>query len=194
MARRGKARKQEEGGSPGATVQDAPGGHSGRSSPSEAGQSSSFPSPSQLSEYSQSPDKARQQATRRVLLASARESSQPISAAPVGSFAKMSKARVPASTIRLIHEDPESAGGNSAKPVSTMASAAPARKALSAGSHVDKSVSVATNAEDFSGDDQHTQDADGQEAAPDMHFEVSIRTSCVHAQMIVCGCSFASNC
>ena len=194
MARRGKTRKQEEDGSPGATVQDDAGGHSGRSSPSAAGASSSFPSPSQTSEFSPSPEKARQKSTRRVPVGGARETSQPISAAPLGTFAQMSKARVPASTIRLIHEAPESAGGNSAKPVSTMASAAPARKALSGGSHVDKSASVATNAEDLSGDDQHTQDANGQEAAPDMHFEVNIHTSCVHAQMIVCACSFASNC
>ena len=191
MARSGKTRKQEKDGSPGATVQDAAGGHSGRSSPSAAGASSSFPSPSQISEYSPSPEKARQKSTRRVPVGGARETSQPISAAPLGTFAQMSKARVPASTIRLIHEGSDSTMVNT---MASMASAAPARKALSGGSHVDKSASVATNAEDFSGDDQHTQDADGQEAAPDMHFEVSIRTSCVHAQMIVCACSFASNC
>jgi len=191
MARSGKTRKQEKDGSPGATVQDAAGGHSGRSSPSAAGASSSFPSPSQTSEFSPSPEKARQRSSRRVPAGGARETSQPISAGPLGTFALMSKSRVPASKIRLLDEASDATMVNT---MASKASAAPARKALSGGSHVDKSASVATNAEDFSGDDQHTQDADGQEAAPDMHFEVSIRTSCVHAQMIVCACSFASNC
>ena len=193
MARKDKARKQEEGGSPGATVQDAPGGNSGRSSPSEAGASSSFPSPSQLSEYSQSPDKARQQATRRVPIGSARETSQPISAAPALSFARMSKARAQASTIRLIHEDQETAGGKSAVPAPTIASAAAARKATSARTHLGKTLHVATHAKDLPGDDQQTQDAVGQEAAPDMHFQVRIGTSRVHAVMIVCRCGVTTN-
>ena len=126
-------------------------------------------------------------------LGSARETSQPISAAPAVSFARMSKARAPASTIRLIHEDQETAGGKSAKPVPTMASAAAARKAPSGGSHLGKTVSVATNAEELSGDDQHTQDAVGQEAAPDMHFQVRIGTFRVHAVMIVCRCCVTTN-
>ena len=193
MSRRGKARKQEEGGSPGATVQDAPGGHSGRFSPSEAGPSSSFPSPSQLSEYSPSPDKARQQATRRVPLGSARETSQPISAAPAVTFARMSRGRGQASTIRLIHEDQKTAGGQSAVPAPTIVSAAVARKASLAGSHMGKAVPVATNAKDLPGDDQQTQDAVGQDAAPHMHFQVRIGTSRVHAVKIVCRCCVTKN-
>jgi len=192
MARSGKTRKQEKDGSPGATVQDAAGGHSGRSSPSAAGASSSYPSPSQPSEYESSPEKARQKSRRRGPAGGSREASQPLTAGPLSTFALLSKARGPTNKIRLID------AASDATMVNTMApktSAAPARKAPSGGSHAQKSsASVATNAEDLPGDDQQTQDLEGQEAAPDMHFEVSIRTSCEHAHMIVCACTCTSNC
>ena len=124
---------------------------------------------------------------------SAQESSQPLPAAPAVTFARVSKGRPQASKIRLIHEDQETAGGQSAVPAPTIASAAVARKAVSAGTHLGKAVPVATNAEDLPGDDQQTQDAAGQEAAPDMHFQVRIGTSRVHAVMIVCRCCVTTN-
>jgi len=82
--------------------------------------------------------------------------------------------------------------------VNTMApktSAAPARKVPSGGSHAQKSsASVATNAEDLPGDDQQTQDLAGQEAAPDMRFEVSIRTCRGHAHIFLCVAMHPSVC
>ena len=186
MPKKAKASKPDK------EASDAAGDQSGRSSPSAAGASSSFPSPSQPSEYESSPEKARPKSRRRVAAGGSREASQLITAGPLSTYALMSKGRVPTNKIALIDAASDAAIENT---MALKSSAAPARKAPSGGSHAQKSsASVATNAEDLSGDDQHTQDADGQEAAPDMHFEVSIHTSCVHAQMIVCACSFASNC
>ena len=175
-----------------ATVQDAAGVDSGRSSPSAGVASSSFPSPSQPSEYESSPEKAPREKSRRlVVVGGSREASQPIHAGPLGSFALLSRARGPTNKIPLID------GASDAAKVNTMApnsSAAPARKAPSGASHAQKmSASVATHAEDLPGDDQQTQDLEGQEAAPDMHFEVSIRTSREHAHMILCACTCTSN-
>ena len=136
MPRHGKTRKQDKEASPGATVQDAAGGHSGRSSPSAAGASSSFPSPSQPSEYESSPEKAPRQKSRRLVTAGgSREASQPIHAGPLGSFALLSRARGPTNKIPLID------GASDAAKVNTMApnsSAAPARKAPSGASHAQK--------------------------------------------------------
>ena len=189
-----KVRKQDADGSPGATAQVAAGGHSGRSSPGDAGPSSSLMSPSKLSDGSPSPTKGgRQQATRRMLLASAQESSQPLPAAPAVPFARMSKACPQASKIRLIHEGQETVGAKGAVPAPTYVSAAAARKAASAGTHLGKTVPVSTNDEDVPGDDQQTQDAVGQDAAPDMHFQVRMCTSRVLAVMFVCRCCVTTN-
>ena len=54
--------------------------------------------------------------------------------------------------------------------------AAAARNAASAGTQRGKTVPVPTNAEDMLGDDQQTQDAAGQAAAPHMRFQVRTGT------------------
>ena len=152
---RAKVRKQQVGGSPGATAQVAAGGHSGLSSPSDGGPSSSLMSPSKLSDSSPSPTKGvRQQATRRMLLACAEGSSQPITAAHALTFARMSAGRAPPSKIPLIEEGQESVCGNRAPPAPPNVPAAAARNAASAGTQRGKTVPVPTNAEDMLGDDQ----------------------------------------
>ena len=191
MGRSGKTCKQEKDGSPGATVQDAAGGHSGRSSPSAAGASSSFPSPSQPSEYESSPEKARQKSRRRGPAGGSREASQPIAGGPLSTYALMSKGRVPTNKIALIDAAPDAAIENT---MALKSSAAPARKAPSGASRKQKMpASLDTHAEHVPVDDQQTQDLAGQEAAPDMRFEVSIRTSRGHAHMILCACTCTSN-
>jgi len=190
---RGKTRKHNEGDSPRATFPDAASGHSGRSSPSDAGPSSSLTSPSKFSDASPSPNKGRVQATRRVVLVSGQETSQPLSAALAVPFARMSKGRAPASKIQLVHEDQETVGAKVAAPARTHVTAAAARKAASAGTHPGKTVPVSTNTEDVPGDDQQTQDTVGQDAAPDMHFQVRMCTSRVLAVMFVCMCCVTTN-
>jgi len=191
MPRKGKTSKQDKEASPGPTVQDAAGGQSGRSSPIAAAASSSFPSPSQPSEYDSSPEKARPTSRRRASASSSREASQPIPVGPLTTYALMSKGRVPTNKIALIDAASDAAIKNT---MTLKSSAAPARKAPSGASRKQKMpASLDTHAEHLSGDDQHTQDLAGQEAAPDMRFEVSIRTSRGHAHMILCACTCTSN-
>jgi len=194
---RNKVRKQQVDGSPGATSQVAVGGHSGLSSPSEGGPSSSFMSPSKLSESSPSPDKAvRQQATRRGLQACAEGSWQGKTAAHALNFAHVSSGRAAPRKIPLVEEGQESVGRNRAPPAPPKVQTAVARNAVSAPSQRAKTVAVPTTAEDMHGDDQQTQDAAGQAAAPLMRFQVR-RGTChvdcvvecsVHAARIVCIC------
>ena len=175
MPKKAKASKPEK------EASDAVGEQSGRSSPSAAEGSSSFPSPSQPSEYDSSPEKARPTSRRRASASSSREPSQPI---PVGpTYAQMSKGRVPINQIRLIDAAPENT-------LALKSSAAPARKAPSGASRKQKMrASLDTHAEHVPVDDQQTQDLAGQEAAPDMRFEVSIRTCRGHAHIILCACT-----
>ena len=128
-----------------------------------------------------------------MLLTSTEGSSQPIAGAHAVTFARVSAGRAKPAKIRLIDEDQEAVGGNSALPAPPNVSAAAPRKAASAGTHRGKTVPVATNADDVPGDDQQTQDPAGQDAAPHMHFQVRIRTSRVHAVMIVCRCTVTKN-
>jgi len=179
MPKKAKASKADK------AASDPAGEPSGLSSPNAAAASISFPSPSQLSEYDSSPDKARPTSRRRASASSSREPSQPI---PVGpTYVQMSKGRVPINKIRLIDAAPDAAIENT---MALKSSAAPARKAPSGASRKQKMrASLDTHAEHVPVDDQQTQDLAGQEAAPDMRFEVSIRTSRGHAHMTLCACT-----
>jgi len=174
---RSKVRKKQVDGSPGATEQVAVGGHSGLSSPSEGGPSSSFMSPSKLSDCSPSPDKGvRQQATRRGLQACLEGSWQGQSPAHALPFAHVSSGRAALRKIPLIEEGQESVGGKRAPPAPPKVPAVAARNAVSAGSLRATTVAVSTTAENMPGDDQQTQDAAGQAAAPHMRFQVRTGT------------------
>jgi len=157
---------------------DAVGEQSGRSSPSAAEGSSSFPSPSS------SPEKARPR--RGASGTTPRETSQPI---PVGAtYAELSRGRAPSNQIRLIDAAPDAA-------LALKSSGSAARKALSVASRTQKvRASLHTHAEDVPVDDQHTQDLAGQEAAPDMRFEVSFRTCRGHAHIFLCVAMHPSVC
>jgi len=160
------------------------GEQSGRSSPSAAEGSSSFPSPSQPSEYDSSPEKARPR--RGASATTPRETSQPI---PVGAtYAQLSRGRAPSNQIRQISAAPDAV-------LALQSSGSAARKTLSGASRTQKVLaSLHTHAEDVPVDDQHTQDLAGQEAAPDMRFEVSIRTCRGHAHIFLCVAMHPSVC
>ena len=157
---------------------DAVGEPSGRSSPSAAEGSSWFASPSS------SPEKGRQR--RGAASTTPRETSQPI---PVGAtYAQLSRGRGPSNQIRLIDAAPDAA-------LALKSSGAAARKAASGASRTQKlRASLHTHAEDVPVDDQHTQDLAGQEAAPDMRFEVSFRTCRGHAHIFLCVAMHPSVC
>ena len=171
MPKKAKASKTEK------EASDAVGELSGRSSPSAAEGSSWFQSPST------SPDKGRPR--RGAASTTPRETSQPI---PVGvTYAELSRGRASSNQIRLIDAAPDAA-------LALQSSGAAAHKPASGASRTQKvRASLHTHAEDVPVDDQHTQDLEGQEAAPDMRFEVSIRTSRGHAHMILCACTCTSN-
>ena len=149
---------------------DAVGELSGRSSPSAAEGSSWFQSPST------SPDKGRPR--RGAPSTTPRQTSQPI---PVGAnYTELSRGRAPSNQIRLIDAAPDAV-------LALKSSGSAARKALSVASRTQKvRASLHTHAEDVPVDDQHTQDLAGQEAAPEMRFEVSLRTCRGHAHMYLC--------
>ena len=171
-------RKQHVDGSPGSTALVAVGGgHSEVSSPCAAGASSSFISPSQDSAGSPSPEKGvRQQATRRGLQACLEGSWQGQSPAHALTFAHVSSGRAAPRKIPLVEEGQESVGGKRAPPAPPKVPSAAARNAVSAGSLRAKTVAVPTTAENMPGDDQQTQDAAGQAAAPHMRFQVRTGT------------------
>ena len=194
-----KARKKQVNGSPGSTEQGAVGGQSGLSSPCEGGPSSSFISPSQHSESSLSPEKAvrrGQHATRRGLDVGTEGSWQGKSAVGALNFAQVSSGRAAPGQLPLVETRQMSVGRNPAPAVPSVLQAGAARNAVSAPLQRAKTVAVPTTAEDMHGDDQQTQDAAGQAAAPLMRFQVR-RGTChvdcvvecsVHAARIVCIC------
>ena len=161
---------------------DAVGEQSGRSSPSAAEGSSWFASPSS------SPQKGRLR--RGAASTTPRETSLPI---PEGTaYAQLSRGRAPSNQIRQISAAPDAV-------LALQSSGSAARKTVSGASRTQKvRASLHTHAEDVPVDDQHTQDLAGQEAAPDMRFEVSFRTCRGHAHIFsmrgnapicVCACT-----
>ena len=157
---------------------DAVGEQSGRSSPSAAEGSSRFASPSS------SPQKGRLR--RGAASTTPRETSLPI---PEGTaYAQLSRGRAPSNQIRQISAAPDAV-------LALQSSGLAARKTLSGASRTQKvRASLHTHAEDVPVDDQHTQDLAGQEAAPDMRFEVSFRTCRGHAHIFLCVAMHPSVC
>ena len=170
-----KARRRQASASPGSTGQGAAGGLSGLSSPGDPGQSSSFISPSQHSESSLSPEKAvrrGQHATRRGLDAGTEGSWKGKSAVNALNFAQVSLGRGTPGQLPLVEKRQMSLGRNPAPAVPSVLQAAAARNAVSAPFPRAKTVAARATAAASLGDDQQTQDAAGQAAAPRMRFQV----------------------
>ena len=199
-----KARTRQASASPASTGQGAAGGLSGHASPGDPGQSSSFISPSQHSESSPSPEKAvwrGQNATRRGLDVGTEGSWQGKSAVGALNFAQVSSGRAAPGQLPLVEKRQKSVGRNTAPAVPSVLQAGAARNAVSAPLQRAKTVAVRTTAADIPGDDQQTQDAAGQDAAPRMRFQVR-RDAChvdrevvcsVHAARFVCICTMCEN-
>jgi len=145
------------------------GGNSEVCSPRAAGSSSTFVSPYQDSVASPISEKGvLRQPARRGLQACLEGSSSGQFPAHPPTYAHMSTGRAAVrKKIPIIQDKEESVGGKRAPPDPLKAPAAAARNAVSAGSLRASALSVTTTA-----DDQQTQDADGQAAAPQMRFQV----------------------
>ena len=145
------------------------GGNSEVCSPTAAGSSSTFVSPYQDSAASPISEKGVQrQPSRRGLQACLEGSSSGQFPAHPPTYAHMSTGRaVVRKKIPIIQDKEESVGGKRAPPDPLKAPAAAARNAVSAGSLRASALSATTTA-----DDQQTQDADGQAAAPQLRFQV----------------------
>jgi len=177
---------------PASPVQDAAGGllQPGHASPGDPGQSSSFISPSQPSDSSVSPEKAvrrGQQSTRRVTDAGTEGSWKGKSAVNALNFAQVSSGRGAPGNHAPGRGDVEKRN-MSLDPIPAAAApsalqAAAARNAASAPFPRAKTVAARATAAASLGDDQQTQDAAGQAAAPRMLFQV--RTGTCHVDCVV---------
>ena len=166
--------KKPRGRAGGAAESTAPVGDSGANSevcsPTAAGASSTFVSPSQESAASPISEKgAQRQPARRTLQACLEGSSSGLLSAHSPTWAHLSSGRGAVRTkIPIIPDKAESVGGQPAPPDTRKAPAAAARKGLLAAvSQLASALPATTTA-----DDQQTQDADGQAAAPQLRFEV----------------------
>ena len=174
MSRKAGAKKPATRGKVGGAAEStAPVGDSGGNSevcsPRAAGSSSTFVSPYQESAASPISEKgAQRQPARRTLQACLEGSSSGQLSAHQPTWAHLSSGRGAVRTkIPIIPDTAESVGGQPAPPDTLKAPAAAARNAVSAGSLRASALSATTTA-----DDQQTQDADGQAAAPQLRFQV----------------------